>query len=400
MNGSMRFLFVLMMFCFVQPAFATNDVILSVPKCLLNKINMDYQTLATKDNILTIRTNKTNIEKLIAVKSVKSNTVCGGFIDITNKWQNTSIATNTIKPFTKSYAIQYHSQVNSLLQLLQPNTIWNNLAEFTHFPNRYADSEDGLKAADWIQTKIKTMAQDYNRHDIQVYLVQTKSYKQPSVIAKIPGSSNSPAIILSAHMDTLMSKTSKKPGADDDGSGTVVMLETLRALLQSQMTFKKPIYFIWYAAEEEGLVGSQHVVDDFKIKQIPVEGVMHIDLAGYRYRNQQTIWLLDDYTNKNLRQFLELLVTTYIKAPVNHTRCGYACSDHASWTLNGFAAAAPAETSYEDTNPYLHSSLDTMEKLSLDHLTNFARLASAFAVEMGEPINVTTERPSEERYNQ
>lgn len=71
---------------------------------------------------------------------------------------------------------------------------------------------------------------------------------------------------------------------------------------------------------------------------------------------------------------------------MKHSRCGYACSDHASWTNGGFAATIPAEAAYENTNPDLHTSQDTMDNLSLDHMTDYAKLAVAAAVELAEPV--------------
>ena len=71
------------------------------------------------------------------------------------------------------------------------------------------------------------------------------------------GNSDEPGVVVGAHMDTLSSAVSIKPGADDDGSGSVTVLETARSLLSSGMHFKKPLYLIWYSAEELGLIGSQ-----------------------------------------------------------------------------------------------------------------------------------------------
>jgi leucyl aminopeptidase len=80
------------------------------------------------------------------------------------------------------------------------------------------------------------------------------------------------------------------------------------------------------------------------------------------------------------------LIKTYIKRPVRYTACGYACSDHASWTLNGYKAVLPAEAAMEKTNPYIHSPQDKPELLSLEHMTDYAKLAIATAVELAEPI--------------
>lgn len=50
------------------------------------------------------------------------------------------------------------------------------------------------------------------------------------------------------------------PGADDDCSGTVSILEAFRVLAESGfIPINGPVEFHWYAAEEGGLLGSQAV---------------------------------------------------------------------------------------------------------------------------------------------
>lgn len=213
-------------------------------------------------------------------------------------------------------------------------------------------------------------------------------YPQPSIIAKI-GSSSEPGIVLGAHMDTLAfySGVGQKPGADDDGSGSVTVLEVARILLNSGMHFNKPIYLIWYAAAENGLVGSQCVIIHFRDKKVPISAVMQLDMTGYAPHNDMTMWLIDDYVNKDLSEFVETLIKKYVKQPTGHTTCGFACSDHFFWTLEGFAAAMPFEAEINKANPYIHTSNDTMDKLSLTHMTHFASLAVSYVVELAEPIN-------------
>jgi leucyl aminopeptidase len=94
------------------------------------------------------------------------------------------------------------------------------------------------------------------------------------------------------------------------------------------------------------------------------------------------MWVFTDYTEKSLNNYVAKLIDTYVHVPVDYSKCGYGCSDHASWTEIGVPAAFPCESNFEEHNPYIHSSSDTMEKLSLEHMTNFSKLAIAFAIEL------------------
>ena len=184
----------------------------------------------------------------------------------------------------------------------------------------------------------------------------------------------------------LSSKFQDMPGADDDGSGSVTVLETARAVLSSGMKFNKPIYFVWYSAEEMGLVGSSYVVKDFQQKKIPVDAVLQIDMTGYEHQNDPTMWLITDHVNTGLTNFIDTLIKTYVGQTVKRSSCGYACSDHASWDDAGFKAAFPFEARMNDDDPDAHTAQDTMDKLSLNHMKDYLKLAASFAVEMGEPI--------------
>src|SRR6185295_679328 len=46
------------------------------------------------------------------------------------------------------------------------------------------------------------------------------------------------------------------PGANDDGSGTTVVLEAARALASSGVEFEATLVFVAFAGEEQGLVGA------------------------------------------------------------------------------------------------------------------------------------------------
>ena len=372
------------------------------PPCLIKKLDVAYKTLAATHKFTLIETNEDGIEKLALLKHQQKN-VCGGFMDVTAEWKAfnaTSLSKNhaaaflsdydkpvkrsviTVKP---TYGIRYETAVNALLKQVNPQNMWNNLTTLTNMENRNASTDHGKEAANWIAAQMTTLAKNTGHNDVSVYFVETSGYKQPSVVAKI-GASNDPGIVIGAHLDTIAFGSSKQPGADDDGTGTITVLETAKVLLSSGMHFKKPIYFIWYAAEEVGLVGSKAVVTDFKKKNIPVDAVMQFDLTGYAYNNESTMWLMTDYVDNDLTNYLETLINTYVKRPVKRSQCGYACSDHANWYKSGFTASLPAEAAYENTNPNIHKIVDTMDKLSLTHMTDYAKLAVAFAVELAEPV--------------
>ena len=380
---------------------ASEKHIVIAPQCLLDTANITFKTLSTKKTLRLIEVDDAGIQQLAANKH-KSKTLCGGFMDVTRDWQNKnalvhltpasfldSYKLEKVTPAKKvEYKIQHEKETENVLKTINPQNMWTNLTTLTSFKDRYANSKTGVAAAEWIKQQVETMAKETGHTDVTVYYVATGNWKQPSVVAKV-GNSNEPGIVIGGHMDTLNASFGNMPGADDDGSGSVTVMETARTILASGVHFNKPIYFIWYSAEEMGLVGSDYVVADFKKKHIPVAAALQLDMDGYapHYDTDPTMWLVTDYVNKDLTAFLEKLITTYVKKPYKFTKCGYACSDHASWYQGGVASAFPFESKFNEDDPYIHSANDKMEALELRHMTDYLKLATAFAVELAEPVS-------------
>ena len=72
--------------------------------------------------------------------------------------------------------------------------------------------------------------------------------------------------------------------------------------------------------------------------------------------------------------------------PWGTDRCGYACSDHASWYRQGYPAAFPFEAAKRQMNNKIHTSNDTIEQSggTADHAVHFAKLGVAFAMELAK----------------
>ncbi len=79
--------------------------------------------------------------------------------------------------------------------------------------------------------------------------------KVSDIMARLPGSQNSRAVILTAHYDSV----ERAPGAGDDGGGVVTILETLRAL-KAGSPLKNDVIVLLTDGEEEGLLGAHAAV--------------------------------------------------------------------------------------------------------------------------------------------
>jgi hypothetical protein len=95
-----------------------------------------------------------------------------------------------------------------------------------------------------------------------------------NIVARLQGLSNSKAVMLTAHYDSVPTG----PGASDDGSGTVTLLETVRAL-RAGPPLKNDVLLVITDGEELGLLGAKAFVDAYPHLQ-DVGVVMNFEARG------------------------------------------------------------------------------------------------------------------------
>ena len=69
-------------------------------------------------------------------------------------------------------------------------------------------------------------------------------------------------------------------GADDDGSGTVSVLEIAEALAKSPNKPKRSILFVWHTGEEAGLYGSEYFTDHPTVPRDSIVAQLNMDMVG------------------------------------------------------------------------------------------------------------------------
>jgi len=143
-----------------------------------------------------------------------------------------------------------------------------NVDRLAAFGNRYWRSDGNRRARDWIQEQLESFGYAVERHDIRIAapLDQFLTTGEYSVYAtKIGTARPHQMYIVSAHMDSFNTQSpgnSFAPGADDDGSGTSLVLEVARVLASPGIETDVSVRFIFWNAEEIGLVGSRTYVRD------------------------------------------------------------------------------------------------------------------------------------------
>ncbi|KAI8372365.1 hypothetical protein EDC96DRAFT_458928 [Choanephora cucurbitarum] len=280
---------------------------------------------------------------------------------------------------------KYQDEVSPFIGNLTTDTMKDNLKEFTNFRNRYYKSNYGAQSCRWLIQQIRDVADGFDHVSVKEF---EHSWDQFSIIARFEGSNKDlkdELVIVGAHQDSVnmwLPSFGRSPGADDDGSGTVTILEAFRSLVHNGFKPERPVEFHWYSGEEAGLLGSQAVSEAYAKEGKRVVAMLQNDMTGYVGTDKEVIGIVTDHVDEKLTDFLKNLVDNYADIPYVLTKCGYACSDHASWRKLGFPSAFTIESTFEDSNHYIHTTGDTMDKLSFDHMKEFSKVAVGFAVEL------------------
>lgn len=284
------------------------------------------------------------------------------------------------------YSITQENIVRPLINEVKADNILANITKLSTFKNRYYKGEFGKQSAEWIKNTWSDLVK--NRTDATVEYFNHSAWDQPSVILTLKGRSDD-TIILGGHQDSINGSwggaTSTAPGADDNASGISTVTEVIRILSDSSYQPEKTIKFMAYAAEEVGLLGSKEIAKSFKAKGVNVIGVMQLDMTNFQGTKDLDIVMMRDYTNEQQNTFIGTIIDEYVPGVKwGYDKCGYGCSDHASWHAQGYPASMPFEARMNDMNRNIHTARDTLSVSggNASHAAKFAKMAIAYVVEL------------------
>ncbi|KAK2836925.1 hypothetical protein FQN49_006582 [Arthroderma sp. PD_2] len=315
------------------------------------------------------------------------------FIDITKEFGTGFTTSKAVAAnYPKSNAL--HSKVVSpIIANLSKENLMRDLTAMVEFNNRYYESQTGVESATWLMEQVQKAIDDSG---VEATVEKFENeFQQFSIIATVPGSSEA-TVVVGAHQDSINQEDpegGRAPGADDNGSGSVVILEALRGVLGSQAlraaNSTNTMEFHWYAGEEGGLLGSSAIFQKYRSDGRDIKAMLNQDLAGFTTEGgPEQFGLITDNTNQELNEFCKMIVEQYASIPIVETECGYACSDHASADRNGFPASMVAETAFEDSNPHIHSADDVIDYLDFDHMLEHAKVTVGFMTELAMAPNL------------
>lgn len=115
--------------------------------------------------------------------------------------------------------------------------------------------------------------------EVAVFMQQRKE-TTPNVVAYLAGSDpklREEYVVISSHHDHNASREGRIfPGADDNASGAVAMLEIAKALMIERP--KRSVIFVWHTAEEKGLIGAYYFVQHCPVPVEKISANLNLDM--------------------------------------------------------------------------------------------------------------------------
>ncbi|CAE6433574.1 unnamed protein product, partial [Rhizoctonia solani] len=222
-------------------------------------------------------------------------------------------------------AISQQTSVKALLPSLSTTNMNTYLSKLTAFNNRYYKATTGLDASNYIYDTLSSFAAGKSGVTVTKF---SHSWTQQSIIAKIAGSSSTAStVVLGAHEDSINQSNpmnGRAPGADDDGTGAVNLIEVFRVLVASGFKPTKNVEFHWYSGEEAGLLGSNAIATNYKSAGKSIYAMLQLDMTGYvKPGTTGAITLVTDNTDSGLTSYVTSLATAYSSIKTATTTCGY-----------------------------------------------------------------------------
>lgn len=239
-----------------------------------------------------------------------------------------------------------------------------------------------------------------------------------NVMAVLPGKS-ARRIYICGHYDSLardpkssrqgfdwLNADSFAPGANDDGSGTVLTMELARVFAESGIDFDATLVFIAFAGEEQGLIGAKAHAQNAAAEALVIDAVLNNDMVGNSQggggsTDSETVRVFsegpEDSPSRQVARFVGRWASRYypqqrVELIARHDRFGRG-GDHTAFNENGYPGVRITEANENYSRQ--HTVQDLVEGVDFAYLARNARVnvAAAAVMALAPPAPVVERAP-------
>lgn len=267
-------------------------------------------------------------------------------------------------PINTCNAQIFNDFYNDIVNNVSYDNLENDLHTFQDFGVKEVGTTANNETKDWIKSRYIDLG--YTNIIEQPFTVSGNETNN-LIITKEGSLYPNTFLIIDGHYDTI-----NGPGANDNGSGTVLVLELARLLKDIDTEYS--IKFIHFSGEENGLIGSQYYVNNTVIPEnLDISLVLNLDqIGGVSGMNNNTITCERDENNNPSANNSESAAATQTLANSIElysnldTEISYAyASDYIPFENNGEIITGLYE---KNESPFTHSPNDIIANMDIDYL--------------------------------
>ncbi len=250
-----------------------------------------------------------------------------------------------------------------------------------------------IKGAIWKQRQHPRI----NIVDLQVELTPIQVHAR-NVVGMLNNNASTVAVI-GAHYDHLgrnefggsmiPGETAVHNGADDNASGTVVMMHLAHMLASNNLHENNNYLFVAFSAEEQGLVGSKYFVRHPPVDAQKFNFMINMDMVG-RYRHEKGLEISGLGTSPDAFGFIRTM--QYDTLIIKPKEAGTGPTDHTSF----YHAGIPVLSFFTGIHEDYHKPSDDADRLNYNGMLSIARLMYRIILEIDQagklPFTQTTEQ--------
>jgi hypothetical protein len=283
------------------------------------------------------------------------------------------------------------ARIPEMVSLVSAQTIGDTIKALEGFQTRYATMPSCEAAGTWLRDSFTAFGLAAERDPF--VFGSGVQYPGTNVVATLRGrTAPEQVVIVAGHYDSTSNDPPRlAPGADDNASGTAVVVELARVL--SRYSFDYTIKFIAFSAEEWGLYGSRHYAQAAKSAGEQIVGVVNLDMVAYTDRLPEDLDLIVNSRSEWLANAFATATAAWAPMPtLKVVNASLTYSDHSPFWDQGYSAMCGIEDA-NPSNPNYHKTYDTFGTLNMDFASAVARASLATVAMLAQPF-VTPAPPS------
>jgi Zn-dependent M28 family amino/carboxypeptidase len=255
---------------------------------------------------------------------------------------------------------------------------------------RFSGTQGNLDEQAYLIKYFQDLGYEVDTSQTYSYTYKGGQISSKNIIARLYGQKRDSFYLMTAHMDSTAERDGSRdpaPGVDDNGSGTVSVMEVARAFKLANIQPQHSIEFILFSGEEQGLHGSSDYVSRLTPDK-KIRAVINLDMIGNIDPSGDCVnFYFKPGTGGNLITDVMVQVVKDANIPLKtkSEEWGITRSDHGPfWTAGINTAIFGHECKSGADGGVYHSLSDKMNAVNVSQITHAAQAVGGALVKMSQ----------------